>query len=76
MPTFRLLEESPFFKKFDELCCKADELGLRIEFGGCNTNLVVIDTTTSKSYELKDIEPHHWIEEFPPQTEYKLTYEE
>ena len=74
MTTYRLKENHPLMIAFDELCEKADELGVRLEFLGHRT----IVYFNGKEYDLEDIEyPYqaNTVNSFPPVTEFKLTYE-
>jgi hypothetical protein len=71
MPKYRLTENHPIIKRFQELCDKADDLGLTIDYRGQPT---VIDNDSGETYYLEDIEPDHLFSEFPPKTEYKLTF--
>lgn len=62
----RLTHEHSHMKKFQELCNKADELGIRVEFMGTRT-LVYLN---EQEYDLEDPDsPYEALSTFPPTTE-------
>jgi len=76
MSKFRLKESHEFSKRFEELCKKADELGIHIEWVYSNVYPTrVTDTINNKEYELKDNDSGEICYQFPPNLEYKLTFE-
>ena len=72
----RLTDTNPTTVKLNKLIDLAGELGIRLWF----TNQVILVEDRDRDASLpdlymEDIEPDHWFEEFPPSTEFKLTYE-
>ena len=73
---FRLTSAHPVQARFEELCAKAQELGLNLEFYG--GTLVVTDHLSEgkQSYNVIDIEGVDIaMVNFPPITEYKIVYD-
>ena len=76
MSKFRLNDNHEFSKRFSELCQKADELGIDIEFPYSNTSPTVIrDQKNEKDYYLVDIDSNEAVSTFPPYLDYKIIYE-
>ena len=76
MSKFRLTSAHPVQARFEELCAKAQELGLNLEFYG--GTLVVTDHLSEgkQSYNVIDIEGVDIaMVNFPPITEYKIVYD-
>jgi hypothetical protein len=73
---YRLTSAHPFQARFEELCAKAEELGLNLMFyGGA---LVVTDhlSEDKQRYNVLDIEGDSiTMDSFPPITEYKIVYD-
>ena len=73
---YRLTSAHPLPARFEELCAKAEELGLDLMFyGGA---LVVTDHLSEdrQQYEVIDIEGGDiTMDSFPPITEYKIVYD-
>jgi hypothetical protein len=73
---YRLTSAHPLQARFEELCAKAEELGLDLMFyGGA---LVVTDHLSKdrQRYEVIDIEGGDiTMDSFPPITEYKIVYD-
>jgi hypothetical protein len=73
---YRLTSAHPLQARFEELCAKAEELGLSLMFyGGA---LVVTDHLSEdrQQYEVIDIEGGDiTMDSFPPITEYKIVYD-
>jgi len=76
MTRFRLLPEDGFQQRFEQLCEKANELGISITWSYSNVvPTIVTDTRTNKEYQLRDQDSSEHGYEFPPTLEYKLTFE-
>lgn len=73
MTIYKLKREHPAAVAFENLCKKAEELGiLMVAHGGINE--VCYD---GRVYQLKDLEDGgHCATEFPPLMDYKLTFED
>jgi hypothetical protein len=72
----RLTDNHPTSIKVAKLCDLADKLGISFAFSG--QRVIVEDRDRDKKLPplyLEDIEDHHWFEEFPFTTEYKLVYQ-
>lgn len=70
-----LKETHPTYVKLLKLFDLADELGISLHYS--NQQVIVTDRDRDPKLpdiHLKDIEPHQWIEEFPPTMEYRLIY--
>ena len=77
MARYKLKADSEFTKRFDELCSKAEELGIDISWPYSNTQpTVVTDLKNQESYELRDVDNSEFLNSFPPMYEYKLTFDE
>jgi len=77
MANYRLKDSHEFSKRFEELCIKANELGIDIQWNYSNVMPTwVKDTKTGKEYQLKDVDSNEHIHEFPPTFEYKLVFED
>lgn len=73
---YRLKESHEFSKRFEELCAKANELGIGIQWNYSNVMPTwVTDTQNNKEYQLKDADSSENCSEFPPTFEYKLVFE-
>lgn len=74
MSTYKLKEDSDFFKRFQELCQKAEELEIDISWAYSNTIPTwVKDKKTGIEYQLKNSDDNEFVYEFPPSLEFKLT---
>lgn len=77
MKQYRLKEEHEFSKRFEELCAKANELGIDIQWNYSNVIPTwVKDTKNNKEYQLKYTDGGETVSEFPPTFEYKLVFEQ
>jgi len=71
----RLKDNHPTMVKFNKLCELAEELGISIEWHG--QDVIIEDAERDKDLPpifLKDIEQDHWFDSFPPNTEFKMIY--
>jgi len=74
---YRLKDSHDFVKRFEELCKKADELGIDITWNYSNVMPTwVKDTRNNKEYQLRDSDSNEIGYQFPPTFEYKLVFEE
>lgn len=74
MARFRLTENHPTYKKFSQLCAKAEELGLSLQF--YHNRCVLTDAEVKdKDFLITEVDDGQDISEFPPTFEYKLTFE-
>lgn len=74
MARMKLTENHPTYKKFSELCAKAEELGLHLAFfnaGAC----VLTDDESKQEFLINEVDDGQVIEEFPPTFDYRITFE-
>ena len=78
---YKRLVKSSLLDRLKKLEDAAIKLGISIKF---SREVILVDTKTGKEYDFLDLEanPNHiysassYINEFPPQLEYKLCWEE
>jgi hypothetical protein len=72
----RLTDNNPTAVKLQKLFALADELGISLAYGQQTVRVFDNDRDSKlPTLFMEDIEDHHWFEEFPPTTEYKLVYD-
>lgn len=72
----RLRSHHPTMEKFNKLCEYAEDLGISVEWRG--QDVIIHDNQRGKDLPpifLENIEEGHWFSSFPPNTEYKLVYD-
>lgn len=68
---YRLTDNHEAMIAFNKLCEYADELGISVSFWGIRT----VVRYNGKTYDLEDNENFDHVTEFPPDLEFKMTYE-
>lgn len=73
--THKLLDGHPTLAKLQQLFELAEKLGILIDYTHSNCMVYVTDTKLNLQFELKDIDDNRPVRQFPPHSEYKLTFE-
>lgn len=75
-PKLICTDKHPTSIKFEKLCTFAEELGISFYWDGHHVIIKDRDRDPDlPKIHLHDIEEHHWINSFPPKTEYKLIHD-
>ncbi|CAB4196731.1 hypothetical protein UFOVP1290_251 [uncultured Caudovirales phage] len=72
----RLTDKHPTAIKIQKLFDLADDLGITIYFSNCGTYISDRDRDQKlPDISIYDIEPDHYVNQFPPSTEFQMVYD-